>query len=211
MPSPYRYVQRRFAELEKGARAPGNGSAGFIQKFIILFQIVTLFAKYIQFLPILFDTLPAGCYICQEIYWLTSTFGCCVTKIISLERKRNSDQKRKAETLRSRKTAAVQKTFQCIRCEFRCQKCDSPIDLDKLGETEKDLRVPYRFCTTCTEEYLDFIERLQGRGNTDCYWHNASWLEQWKRWIDYQGAMDSYVKSKEFKRLLKELNHLRSD
>ena len=45
----------------------------------------------------------------------------------------------------------------------------------------------------------------------DDYWHNDLWAELWKRWIDYQSAVDSYLKSKEFKKLLVELRESLSD
>ncbi len=73
------------------------------------------------------------------------------------------------------------------------------------GELRKDPRVPYRFCESCSEEYIDFVERLKGGGDSDRYWHNEAWLGVWKAWIDYQSSIDNYVKSKEFIRLMKEL------
>jgi hypothetical protein len=33
----------------------------------------------------------------------------------------------------------------------------------------------------------------------------------WRKWIDYQGAIDTYLKSKEFKQLLAELKDTRPD
>jgi hypothetical protein len=77
----------------------------------------------------------------------------------------------------------------------------------KEAEVSGDLRlrVPYRFCASCSEEYIDYIERLKGGGDSECYWRNDEWLESWRRWIDYQGALDRFIRSKEFSRLLKEL------
>ena len=66
-------------------------------------------------------------------------------------------------------------------------------------------KLPYRFCEGCLEEYLDYINRLKGIDNPDFYWHNPAWMEGWNLWINYQGAMDRYLKSPEFKRLIKEM------
>ena len=55
------------------------------------------------------------------------------------------------------------------------------------------------------EEYKDYIARLQGNGNPAYYWHNDVWLDMWQKWIHYQHAIDTYLKSKEFTRLLQEL------
>jgi len=71
--------------------------------------------------------------------------------------------------------------------------------------------VPYRFCENCLEEYLDYIERLKGRGNPDYYWHNEAWLKVWQGWIGYQNAIDQYMKTRAFTKLLKELQQTRID
>ena len=52
---------------------------------------------------------------------------------------------------------------------------------------------------------MEYIERLKGRGDAECFWHNSEWLDLWHRWIEYQGALDRYMKSKEFVKLLNEL------
>jgi hypothetical protein len=58
---------------------------------------------------------------------------------------------------------------------------------------------------------LEYIERLKGRGDADCYWHNESWIDSWTKWIEYQSSVDRYIKSKEFKKLLDELKQSRTD
>ncbi|MFC1859670.1 hypothetical protein ACFL9U_16825, partial [Thermodesulfobacteriota bacterium] len=64
----------------------------------------------------------------------------------------------------------------------------------------------YDICIkSCLEEYADYIERLQGGGELESYWHNDAWLDLWRKWIDYQGAIDRYLKSKEFVQLLDEI------
>ena len=136
-----------------------------------------------------------------------------MTNIIELDKKLKHTKEKKAEIVRKRKILAVQKVFQCIQCAFKCEKCGTQIQPEdhRQQRSFSDLRVPYRFCESCAEEYIDFIERLKGRGDSEYYWHNDIWLELWKKWIDYQGAIDSYMKSKEFKQLLKELKETRPD
>jgi len=106
-----------------------------------------------------------------------------------------------------RKIQAVRKVFQCTHCALKCEKCGSQISGDASDKDtyRRKLNVPYNFCEECSDEYLDYIERLQGRGDPDCYWHNAAWIDAWKRWIDYQSSVDHYLKSKEFKQLLNEI------
>jgi len=136
-----------------------------------------------------------------------------VANIIELDKKLKHTKEKKAEIIRKRKILAVQKIFQCMHCAFKCEKCGTQIQPDEHRQQRSisDLRVPYRFCESCAEEYIDFIERLKGRGNSEYYWHNEIWLEMWRKWIDYQGAIDTYLKSKEFKQLLTELKDTRPD
>ena len=136
-----------------------------------------------------------------------------MTNIIELDKKLKHTKEKKAEIIRKRKILAVQKIFQCMHCAFKCEKCGIQIQPDEHRQQRaiSDLRVPYRFCESCAEEYIDFIERLKGRGDPEYYWHNDIWLEMWRKWIDYQGAIDTYLKSKEFKQLLAELKDTRPD
>ena len=136
-----------------------------------------------------------------------------MANIIELDKKLKHTKEKKAEIIRKRKILAVQKIFQCMHCAFKCEKCGTQIQPDEHRQQRSisDLRVPYRFCESCAEEYIDFIERLKGRGDSEYYWHNEIWLEMWRKWIDYQGAIDTYLKSKEFKQLLAELKETRPD
>ena len=52
---------------------------------------------------------------------------------------------------------------------------------------------------------MEYIQRLQGKGDADAYWYNHAWMKIWQTWIEYQGAIDQYLRSKEFRRLLDEL------
>jgi len=133
--------------------------------------------------------------------------------IISLDEKLQHTKEKKAAIIKKRKILAVQKVFQCTQCAFKCEKCGmqmSPVDRNK-ELADSNLRVPYRFCESCSEEYIDYIERLKGKGDPDCYWRNEDWLEVWKRWIDYQGVTDRYLKSKEFFQLMHELKNIKPD
>lgn len=123
-----------------------------------------------------------------------------------MDKKRSLSQETKTAINRKRKILAVQKVFHCTHCRLKCEKCGSQIDVEgKTEGQESQLRVPYKFCTSCAEEYMDYIERLKGEGDTECYWRNEPWRESWQRWIEYKGAIDRYTRSKEFAKLLNEL------
>ena len=133
--------------------------------------------------------------------------------IISIDKKLDLAKDKKAALIRRRKVLAVQKVFQCTHCSMKCEKCGTQIEHDPAaGEKyRRKLNVPYNFCQGCSEEYLEYIERLKGRGDADCYWHNESWIDSWTKWIEYQSSVDRYIKSKEFKKLLNELKQSRTD
>ena len=129
-----------------------------------------------------------------------------MANIISFENKKGLAQQKQAEQIKRSKIQAVRKVFQCTQCALKCEKCGTHIDRGPDDEVfRRKLNVPYNFCEGCSEEYVDFIERLKGAGDPDCYWHNEAWIDAWKAWIDYQSNVDRYVKSKEFMQLLKEL------
>ncbi len=133
--------------------------------------------------------------------------------IISLDGRFQLARDKKAELTIKRKRLAVKKVFQCTHCTFKCEKCGTQVSLAHRDEERIDhnLRIPYRFCESCSEEYIDYIERLKGEGDPNCYWHNPAWAATWKAWIDYQGAVDHYIKTKEFLQLIKELKQTRSE
>lgn len=127
--------------------------------------------------------------------------------IISIDSKRQSIEDQRTAHLRRRKIYAVRQAMQCAQCHLKCEKCGAHIDFEPEGEAPRhpSLRVPYRFCEFCGQDYVDYIERLQGRGDEACYWQNAAWRDAWARWIEYKGALDGFVKSPAFARLLKDV------
>jgi hypothetical protein len=113
-----------------------------------------------------------------------------------------------------RKRQAVEHLFQRSCCSVECEKCGRPVTsgCQQGGcETKRNHRVPYHFCDACTEEFIDYIERLKGRGDPDCYWRNEAWLEVWSTWINHRAALDRHARSKEFTRLLQEVKDITSE
>jgi Pyruvate/2-oxoacid:ferredoxin oxidoreductase delta subunit len=133
--------------------------------------------------------------------------------IISIDKKLDLAKDKKAALIRRRKVVTVQKVFQCTHCALKCEKCGIHIEQDpEVGaKHSRNLRVPYNFCQACSEEYIEYIDLLQGRGDSDCYWHNEAWIDAWTKWIEYQSSVDRYKKSKEFKKLLDELKQTKPE
>jgi hypothetical protein len=124
--------------------------------------------------------------------------------LISLANKRRRSDREQAGRTRQRKIQAVRRVLQCTQCTAKCEKCGAGTSSGETDE-QKRLRIPYQLCEDCGDEYLDYIERLKGKGDAEQYWHNDAWMRIWRAWIDYQGAVDQYLKTKEFERLLNEL------
>ncbi|MBE9544147.1 MAG: hypothetical protein IMF02_06610 [Proteobacteria bacterium] len=136
-----------------------------------------------------------------------------MSNIISFTHKKGLAEEKQASLKKWRKVQAVRKVFQCTHCALKCEKCGAQIsgDSNDTGTYQRKLNVPYNFCDECSDEYQDYIERLKGAGDPDCYWHNEAWIDAWKKWIDYQSSVDQYLKSKEFKQLLNELKQTGPD
>jgi hypothetical protein len=131
-----------------------------------------------------------------------------VAEIISIDEKRLLSDKEKAARDRLRKIQAVRKVLQCTHCRMKCEKCGIYMEGGRGqngGKAREPLRVPYRFCPSCSEEYIEYIERLKGTGDPSYYWHNEWWMKGWQAWIDYRSAIDQHSRSKEFLQLLREL------
>ncbi len=133
--------------------------------------------------------------------------GALMADIIAIDKKRKIKDKEQSELIRMHKIMAVRKVFHCTHCASKCEKCGSQLGIDPVSgrATQQNKPTPYNFCDSCAEEYRDYIARLQGKGNPSYYWHNDAWLDIWQKWIHYQHAIDTFLKSKEFTRLLQEL------
>lgn len=127
-----------------------------------------------------------------------------MTKVISLDDKLKLSAKQRDALARKRKILAVRKVFQCTHCASKCERCGTSLGPDNQGP-KNNPRIPYNFCDSCADEYIEYINRLQGKGDDEAYWYNHAWLKVWRSWIEYQGAIDQYLRSKEFRRLLDEL------
>lgn len=152
------------------------------------------------------DRHRAQCYIrrCLSRGRPETKMGEVLDNIISLDDKLKLSTVRKAALARKRKILAVRKIFQCTQCSAKCERCGATLSPETQSQTNNP-RIPYNFCDSCADEYVDYIAQLQGKGDIQAYWHNDEWMRVWQSWIEYQGATDAYLRSKAFQQLLEEL------
>lgn len=134
--------------------------------------------------------------------------------IISICDHRDRSKQVKDAQLDKRKQRAVDHIFRRSCCAVECERCGLPITgtcTQGCCGQPSDHRIPYKFCEDCREEFIDYIERLKGRGDPDCYWRNEAWLEIWSTWINHRAALDRHARSKEFARLLQEVKDITSE
>jgi len=128
-----------------------------------------------------------------------------VADIIELEKRRQRQKNEKAVELRDEKIDVLKKILQCARCQLRCSRCGAQIQ--ETGEN-KHTELPYPLCAGCGDEYGVYVKLRGGELTAGRYWHNSEWIEVWQTWLKHQQALDQYRDSKEFIRLLHELESL---
>lgn len=136
-----------------------------------------------------------------------------MAEIIPIAERLHLTRQKEAATQRGRKFQVLEKTLLFTPVEFRCEKCGGIVEphVSTSHGGGDPPRVPYRFCDICGQEYRDYITRLQGAGDPGRYWQNEDWQAAWRSWIDYQGRLDRFIKSKEFLQLVQELKTTGSD
>ena len=126
--------------------------------------------------------------------------------IIPLDEKLDHARNRRSRRLAEYKRRTAESILRQVRRDGACEKCGATAAPRADKPAGQKIHIPYRLCAPCAGEYADFIDRIQGGGDPRRYWQNATWRESWKRWIDYQGSLHSFMASKEFRRLVQEVN-----
>jgi hypothetical protein len=130
-----------------------------------------------------------------------------MAEIIEFGRKFQDVKCARDEVTRQRKVDALRRVFQCTRCVLKCAKCGTQLDM-KAGAQAKKV-TPYPFCKNCSEEYSEYKARVaKEQPQPSHYWHNDAWMKVWESWLDHQKRLDEYRKSREFLRLLQEVEDL---
>ena len=125
-----------------------------------------------------------------------------IGNIVKLEESIKEEKKRR-QVERIKKLNAIKKIFECTKCALKCTRCGTQADVSQASSYSS--QVPYRFCTSCEEEFRDFLDGKRGKKRRERYWQTREWMATWEAWIEYQKVMKKYENSNEFKKLLSEL------
>jgi hypothetical protein len=125
-----------------------------------------------------------------------------MSKVIDIEDRLKLEQKKKAKVAKAKKVEVVRKVMQCTRCLARCARCGVQFETQEMYQRFKG---PFRFCSSCQEEYEDFVRVKEKGEESPYYWHNREWLNLWERWLEYQKALKAYGESPEFIDLIREV------
>ncbi len=126
-----------------------------------------------------------------------------MSKIIDLEKRLQQEQKKKVKVDKAKKLEFIRKFLQCKRCLARCSMCGVQFDPQEMY---KRYYGPYRFCSSCQEEYDEYRRVKDSGEETTIYYHNQEWLALWENWLDYQESLKKYTESPEFIELLREVD-----
>ena len=105
-------------------------------------------------------------------------------------------EKKKRKQERIKKLNAMRKIFECTKCALKCARCGTQVAVSQSSSYSGQM--PNRFCTSCENEFRDFLNRKRGKSQKDLYWQNQEWMAIWETWIQYQKAMRKYENSDEF-------------
>ena len=128
-----------------------------------------------------------------------------MAEIIELEKRRQQQDSEKASGLHEEKIDVLKRILQCARCQLKCSRCGAQIE---QGDDKCHSPLPYPLCSGCGDEYKAYLELSKGESGTGRYWHNEAWMQIWHTWLQHQKALDHYRTSKEFIKLMHELESL---
>lgn len=126
-----------------------------------------------------------------------------MSKVIDLEKRLQQEQKKKGKIEKAKKLEFIRKFLQCKRCLARCSMCGVQFDPQEMY---KRYQGPYRFCSSCQEEYDEYRRIKESGEEPGLYYHNKEWLAIWDNWLNYQDSLKKYTESPEFIELLREVD-----
>jgi len=101
------------------------------------------------------------------------------------------------------KLEATRRIFLCSGCPSKCAKCGT--HLEGIERCSSPSSSEHHLCDACRSEWETYQKLQRGETANALYYHNTEWIRLWEAWIDYQRALTNYRNSKEFQRLLLEL------
>ncbi len=117
-----------------------------------------------------------------------------------LENKRRETQ---IKVYREKATAA-RRIVQCCSCALRCGMCGQHMEANEACCTAHRGGQAFHLCDACRGDFQDYMDRLNGAGGEDLFWHNDEWMGLWSAWVQFQDALRKFKDSKACRELTRE-------
>ena len=125
-------------------------------------------------------------------------------KILNITDRLEDKKRKRNEKSHRQKAEALQRIVRCSSCRLSCAMCGSHFDVpDTVCPPASSYPDILPLCDSCGEEYNDFMAISEGKKGSDIFWHNAEWVSLWASWLEYHKAIEGFMNSKEFNKLLK--------
>jgi len=124
--------------------------------------------------------------------------------IIDLNNKLKKQKEEKFRILKTLKMHIIRNLNQCSLCHLKCARCSSNIQGKDMSFSTS---LPFHLCESCCSEYKAYMDFADGRMVTkkNEYWLSDKWMAMWENWLNYQDSIKKYRESKEFLKLLNEI------
>lgn len=128
-----------------------------------------------------------------------------MTKIIEIEKRIETEKRKKKIAERRREVAPLLHFLQCTCCGMKCWRCGSAAELRPRNQDLPD--IPFNFCKDCREEYLEYQRVHRNEEESSVPWRNREWVTMWEKWIEYQSTVRRFQQSKEVQELFDDLRN----
>jgi hypothetical protein len=109
-----------------------------------------------------------------------------------LENKRRETQIR----VYREKATAARRIVQCCSCALRCGMCGQHMEASEACCVRHGPSQRYHLCDACRADFQDYMDRVNGKGGEDLFWHNDEWMGLWSAWVQFQEALRTFKDSK---------------
>lgn len=127
-------------------------------------------------------------------------------KVISIEDQIKNRRVKETLAHYRGKKETIQRIIQCGSCHMRCAFCGLHVGCPEQGADSYSLPQGIVFCEGCRGEYEDYLSVTKKGKAPTVFWHNKEWEEMWAAWLEHRKALTAFVRSREFRLLVEDLD-----